>query len=82
MHDVIGKTGDEQAQLVAGECIDGQSSGFRRLAAQVRFRTVVRRKRRGQHIFPFAHVALSLAAFAIMRQHLAPGLFGPVQRRD
>lgn len=33
MHDLIGEAGDEQPPLVAGECVCGWGSRFRRLAA-------------------------------------------------
>ena len=66
VHDLIRQTGDEQAHLIAGEGVDGRRSGFQRLAAQVRFRAVARRQRRGQHILQLPHVPLGLAAFTVM----------------
>ncbi len=82
MHDLVGEARDQQSDFVAAEGVHRRGRGLQRLAAPVRLRPVGRRQRRGQHVLQLAHVALGLAAFAVMGQHLVAQLHCPLQRGD
>ena len=71
MHDLVGEAGDEQPDLVAGEGIDGRCLRLQLFAAPVRLCPIGRGERGGQHVLQLTHMALGLAALAVVSNHRA-----------